>query len=54
MEKCGCDTCVLVGSIKATDREDYDIENCPCKNCLVKAICNRVCKGILDYCRNYK
>lgn len=54
MEKCGCNNCVLIRGTKAIYRIDYNVKDCPCRNCLVKVLCNEVCNDILDYTKNYK
>ncbi len=53
MEKCGCNNCVLIMGIKAINKIGYDIEDCPCKNCLVKVLCNKVCIDVLDHVKAY-
>lgn len=56
MEKCGCNMCVIPrgGEVKkAVDIEGYNVEDCPCKNCLVKVVCSIICKDVLDYCKTF-
>lgn len=53
MEKCGCSNCTLILGIKAIDKTGYDVENCPCQNCLVKVLCDKICNDMLEHVKAY-
>lgn len=56
MEKCGCDMCIHTHGgrgKKLVDTKGYNVENCPCKNCLVKMVCRLICEDIVNYCETF-
>ncbi len=53
MEKCGCKQCIRVLGRKAIHVDEYIVENCPCRNCLVKVVCDLVCKDVVEHCRSF-
>jgi len=36
-----------------TDPSTLDIPNCPCKTCIVKAMCNTLCVDLVNAARDY-
>ncbi len=54
MEKCGCSQCIQLFGTKAMDVQGHIIENCPCKNCLVKTMCIIACDDVIYYCKTFE